>query len=334
MKSIGDLAQSLVQQTRQGFLKSQIDRFGKQLTTGVAADSARKLSGDTSRLNALVMDLARLDTARELTGQAEIRITAQQATLSALDSIWAPRAADMLRADLLVLPDERATMSDRARDALDATLSALNTRSAGRSLFGGTATDRPAMADSTTFMASIEAALVGATDSTEVAARLDAWFDDPGGGYETDGYQGSATTLAPMRLGNDTEISLDLRADDSRLRSGLKALATAIVATSPDLALSPTDQTSLLTDAGLQMIGAQAGLTSLQADLGATEAQIDASSTRISAEIAAANAMRLSLVGTDAFDDASKLEAAQFQLESLYTVTLTARRMSFLEVMR
>ena len=278
--------------------------------------------------------MARLDTARGLAVETQLRASAQQTSLGTIAATWSPRAADFLRADLLVLPDERAAMSIRARDALDATLAVLNSDSAGLSLFSGTATDRRSMTDGATFMASVDAALAGAVDAADVVARLDAWFDTPGGGFETDAYLGSVDSLAPIPLGNGVDITLDLRADNERLRAGMKSLVKAIVATDPSLALSVSEQTSLLSEAGEGILAAQNGLSALQSQIGATEARIDGVTTRISAEISAVETLRLALIGTDPFDDASKLEAAQFQLESLYTVTLTARRMSFLEALR
>ncbi|SIS50247.1 flagellar hook-associated protein 3 FlgL [Roseivivax lentus] len=333
MLSIGDLAQSLVQKSRQGFLKAQIDRFGQQLTTGLAADPARRLGGDTSRLNGIVGDIARLTLARDLVNEVGIRATSQQTSLETLDTTWSARSADMLRADLMVLPSERALVSARARDAFDASIATLNTQSAGRSIFGGTATDRAPLADPETILASINAALAGASDAADVTARLDNWFDGPTG-FATDAYLGSTTSLAPQKLGNGAEVSLGIRADNAAIRAGLKGLVTAMVATDPVLGLAETDQTRLLESAGLRMIEAQGQLSVLRSDLGATEARIETSATRISVELSAVQSLRLSLVGTDPFDDAAKLEAAQFQLESLYTVTLTARRMSFLEAMR
>jgi flagellar hook-associated protein 3 FlgL len=68
--------------------------------------------------------------------------------------------------------------------------------------------------------------------------------------------------------------------------------------------------------------------------LGTTEGQIAAAATRNSAEVAALEIARNGLVSVDPYEAATRLEAAQSQLEALYTATARLSRLSLVDFLR
>ena len=59
-----------------------------------------------------------------------------------------------------------------------------------------------------------------------------------------------------------------------------------------------------------------------------TEARLDAAVTRNSAETSALEMTRADLIGVDSFETATRLEASQTQLETLYAITARMQRLN------
>jgi flagellar hook-associated protein 3 FlgL len=328
MDTVGDLARTLVLRTHQTRLNQEMDRLGVEIASCFVRDPASHLGGDITGLLAIDRTLAQLETYRVNTTEASFLTGTMQNALEEIQ-IRAENVSQVLLSVELTPNDEMLnTMSSEAESALNQMLNGLNRSVGGRFLFSGTATDGHAVIDSDTMLNELRTALAGQTDVAGVEAALDAWFDTAGGGFETTGYLGSTTSLAPMRLSKTESANVDIRADDQVFRDTMKALAKAALATDNSLALPENVKIELIGNAALDLQTAQAHMVELRSGLGALQQRIEETSTRNSAERAATTIARVELVGTDQFETATRYENTRAQLESLYAITVRSSRMS------
>jgi len=333
LSSLGDLASLFRLQRQTGGIKSEVQNRALELSSGRKADLAGSLRGDWRGLASVEHRLGLASTERlaiaEARGFAQAAQTAlgtmQGAADSALAAVLAVPAAPTLNAA------ERA--GSVARHAFATAVGALNQDSAGRSVFAGDATDGPALAPAETMLADLETAIAGLTTAAEVTAAVEAWFDTPGGSFESTGYIGSGTSLAPFSLGDNRE-EIGTRADDPRLREMLKGLALGALVGSPAFAGPVSERERLSHTAGERLLEGQGAVTGLQAGIGDSEAAIEAAMARNGTETTALEHSRADLVNADPFEAATRLEAAQSQLETLFALTARISRLSLTDYLR
>lgn len=335
MTSIGDLAQSLMLRSQSARLKRMQAVLTAELASGQVADVAARLGGDLSHLADIDRSLRRLEGFAVAMGEARLSAAAAQSGLGRLQEAAAGLSAALLPVSGSTPAPLRVRAAEQAKSVLAAAVDALNTRAAGRSLFAGVATDGPALAPAETLLADLKTAIVGAgaSDAAAVRAAATAWFDDPAG-FRATGYAGSDTSLAPVRIGAGTEVALTLRADDAVFRDGLRDIALAALATDPDIGLDGAGQALLLRGAGDGLLANDGRITGLRAALGFAEERIEEAETRNAAARTGLDYARGELLAADPYDTATRLQDVQFRLESLYSVTIRASRLSLAGLMR
>jgi flagellar hook-associated protein 3 FlgL len=77
-----------------------------------------------------------------------------------------------------------------------------------------------------------------------------------------------------------------------------------------------------------ELLQGQSGAVTLQSRVGFAQARIDTIATRNAAEVTSLQMARNALLEVDPFEAATKLEEAQFQLQSLYSVTVRMSQLS------
>ncbi|EPX82631.1 Flagellar hook-associated protein FlgL [Salipiger mucosus DSM 16094] len=324
----------LVLRTNQTRLNRDLDRLGVEMATGFVRDSATHLGGDVSGLVAIDRTLAKLESYRVNTTEASFLTGTMQTTLDEIQERSEQLSQVLVSAELTPSEEMLRTLADEAETAMGQIVNGLNRSVGGRYLFSGIATDGPALADVDTILTDLRAALSGETTAAGVDAALDTWFDSPGGGFETAGYLGSTTSLAPLKLGEGETARLDIRADDQVFRDLLKSVAKAALATDDGLGFPDDLQIKLISDAASTLQGDQAEVVELRASLGALEARVEETATRNAAERTATSLARLELVGIDDYETAAKYENTRAQLESLYAISVRSSRMSLVEFLR
>ncbi|SNR37078.1 flagellin [Puniceibacterium sediminis] len=333
MQSIGDMAQTLVMRHHQTKLREQINFLGVELTTGVVQDKAAHLGGDLTVLATLDRSLMALDGFRVATAEATYVADVMQTALGQLQNRIEDLSPGLLNVELVTSETLRTSMARDAENALEATLASLNSTAAGRAVFGGVATDRAAISDADTILNALRIELAGETTLAGIQTKLDAWFDTPGGGFETIAYEGSTTSVADTRLSSTDTAKLDVRADDPVFRDMIKALSMAALSSDATLAFPQGLKAEIIFSSGAQMVNAQSELTDLRAGVGNLQARIEETETRNASERTATQLARLKLIGADQYETAVRLQDVQVQLEALYSVTARASRMSFVEFM-
>lgn len=328
--SIGDLATSFALRGHQGRLKAETATLVEELTTGRSADLARTVSGDYSGIAGIERALDRLEAHKTATIEAAGMTDTMQTALTAIAGSAAEAGPSLLSAGNGGYVTLAETAGVDALQRFEAMLGALNTRYAGRSVFAGQATDAAPMAPAADIITALETAISGAATAADVETALDTWFA-PGGDFDTVAYQGSANTLGPTEIGQNSSLTLPVTAADDRLRDMLKGMAMAALINSPPINGNADEQIAMAHRAGELILSAQGGLTVLQAEIGTLQGVIAETSTANQAETTGLEIARSDLLEVDVFERATRLEEVQTQLETLYAITARASRMSLVD---
>lgn len=341
MLTLGDLATSFQQRIQSARLRNDLSRLTDELSTGRTSDLRKATGGHLGALASLDHRIAALDSHAVAAKEAGIFAGALQTTLGAIQDATTglePTLARLASGALMAGGSGQAAWITAAADEMHtqfgAVLSTLNTHVAGRTLLGGSATSGPALADAETMLADLAVAVSGQTTAAGVEATVDAWFDLPGGGFETVGYLGSDNALSPFRIGQHETVDLGISAADQGFRDLLKGYAMAALVSDGALGGDNSEKAALLRTAGERMLTANDTLSNLRARVGSAEAAIDAAQARGASESSALQMARNGIVAADPFETAVGLEATQLQLEALYAVTARLSRLNLTEFLR
>lgn len=327
--NLGDLAQGYSLRTRSAAIKQDIQRYSAELSTGQVSDVRQSLVGNYSFLSDVERKVSVLNSYDIAASEATQFSGAMQLALSNFGDLSRELSSALLSAGSSALGAKTIDISDDARATLDALVNTLNTNAAGRSLFAGNATDTAPLTDSATILTDLNTAIVsvGATTPTDIMAAAELWFNDPAG-FAANAYQGSADPLSSFALSPSDTVAIDLRADNAGLTRALRGAAVAALATDPAFGLTATQQSELFTLAGADLLIGQDDIVALQADVGFAEARIEGIAARNAAEVTSLNMARNALLEADPFNAATKLEEVQFQLQTLYSVTVRNSQLS------
>lgn len=333
MTSIGDLARSLALRSRSAALKQANDRLTTELSSGRVADTAKLLGGDLSLISDMDAHLNRLEGYKVATSETALFADAMQTSLETIQNANSNLMDVIFPATETGASTALNQSSLHARSALDTALSALNVRAGGRSIFAGIATDAAAVGDGDALLAALKSVLSGLSSSSEIVEAARDWFDDAAG-FRSEFYAGSDTSMAPVQVSDDERASLVTRADDPVFRATLRDLSLAALANDPDLGLDQQEQTNLLNSARDGILNDQNLLTNLRAEIGQTQSRLEETAARNAAARSGIETARHDLLAADPYDTASQLQDVQFQLESLYTVTVRSAQLSLVNFLK
>jgi flagellar hook-associated protein 3 FlgL len=134
--------------------------------------------------------------------------------------------------------------------------------------------------------------------------------------------------MSPFQLSESEALTVDIKATNPELKDTLKNLAIAGIAADKTLTVNNTERSALLLAAGEGMLRNQDGLTSLRAQIGFAEARIDSMATRNASESVSLEYAKGTLLAADPYETATRLGEVQFQLQSLYAVTVKTSQLS------
>jgi flagellar hook-associated protein 3 FlgL len=333
MNTIGDTARAFGLRNQQTALKKDIQRLNTQLATGQTADIARHLGGSYARLTGIERDMRVLDGYKVSIAEATQFTELMQGRMGQMNDIAADFARDLIGGNATQGPSSAEALTAEGRLQFSSVVTMLNSEAAGRSLFAGDKTDVNPLVDADAFLGELETVVAGATTAADVETALDAWFASPAG-FDSFAYQGSTTGLAPLKMSETASMSVDIRADDKVFKDILKGLAMAAMADAPGTSLSAGEKGKLFSQSGTALLTAESGLIGLAAKLGVAQEQIDQWSVRNQSELAGLQYAKGALLTVDPYETATELEAAQFQLESLYAVTVRLSQLSLVNFLR
>lgn len=324
--TVGDMAQSLILSRRNATLKDQITELTTEATTGLAVRQTERVRGDFVPLAGIEASLRQIQAYRLVASEAGSLASQMQIALDSISGSASDLSAALLGAATSRSAPRIDTLGNEAAQRLDSALAQLNTRIGARALFAGQETGGIALADGETLMTALDGVIAGALSSGDIETALDDWFADPGG-FAATMYQGGAA-LAPVPIGRDQSASLDITAEDPALAEVIKGLAMAALLSRGALAGSDVARADLARRAGVSLASNQTALAELQARLGTTEATISAAIVQNDTEKSALEQVRLGLRAADPYETAARLQEAQSQLETLYSITARMSRLS------
>ncbi len=325
--STGDLAQTFSLSRQNNAVRQELDRLTQELTSGLVQDVTDRVNGGFAALAGFEREITLLGTYANTVSEAQTQATVMQTVLDTVQTQFGELVSTLaLSATAAGLNDQR-NVAFEARATLNSVIASLNTTVAGRALFSGTDVAAAPLEGDDTVLANVQPVIAGLTTAADVLAAVDTYFG-PGGGFETDIYNGATTDLAAFDLGAGESVTFALRADDAALRDVLKVTSVSALVTDPGLSLSDGEMQKLLQSLTERTLSGREGVTRLQADLGFAEGRIEAASTRIETEASSLEIARAQLVEVDPFEAASELEAVQVRLEMLYTLTARSSRLS------
>ncbi|MDF1872351.1 flagellin [Vannielia sp.] len=325
--SHGDMARLFLMNNASGDAKTAVTQLAQELATGHKASLADAVNGDFSPISSIEFTLSRNAAYETAATEANTFAAVIQNAFDTVATLSENSATAMLTAAQAVQPENIGTAAADAASKLAPTIAAFNTQFAGRSVFAGQAVDGPALADAETIMAALTTATAADTDAASIIASLEAWFA-PGGDFDTVAYIGSTDELEPMEIGNNVTADLSITASDTRIRDTLKGLALASLIADGALSPDSTARAELLSAAGEITLNANTSLTHLRAEIGTVQALMEDTDTFRTAETTALEIARAELVEIDPYDTATQLQAAQSQLEMLYSITARMQSLS------
>lgn len=328
LTTLGDLARGFALNRQSVQLRQSLTRLGSEVSTGRVADPVRHLGGHVARLSQIEHDLVLASGYRAGVQEARFMAETMQHALKRVADSSGSLVNTLVMASTDASQMDLSIATAEARSALETTVSALNIGAAGRQLFSGTAVTTAPLPPADDILAQVRTAIAPALTPSEAVAALDAFFDTPGGGFETLVYRGSAQALAPVDLGAGETADLDLRADHAAIRSTLKYTALAALADDPALTITTAARRDLIDIARDGLLGARDTQATLQAGLGVVESRIAGAAARIEAQTAALDLARNALLAVDPYAAATELEAVRLQLETVYSITARLSNLS------
>lgn len=325
--SLGDLSQSFLTQRRSVELREAMSKLTDELSSGKVSDVKEVLSGNQNYLTDLERSLKVLEGYSDANSEAAYYTSTMQTALERVQDFAGQLGLDLILAGGGPVGVIAGSLPENAQTQLEGMINSLNSDIAGRSLFAGTTTDRNPLESADTLLTNLSAVLVGAGSPQDIIDTAQLWFDDPAG-FDTLIYAGSNTALAPFSLSDTERVSIDVRANNPAIKQTLLYTAVAALADDPALGLDANGKTELFRLAGLGLQTGQDQITDVRARIGIAEARIATISVRNQAEATSTEAARNELLLADPFETATRLETVQFQLQSLYSVTVRSSQLS------
>lgn len=328
LTSVGDLAVNMRLRYDVAKVQSNLDISLKELSTGTKSDAIKTLKGDFSVVAAMEHALSKSSSYQQAISERELFLNSQQAALAKL------RQNTAVSGVFLSLPDRAdATLitaaGSESLQAFISSIAALNTQTAGRTIFSGVETKSSPLASADIILSAIETeiSVASASSAAEIESIVLDWFA-VGGGFDTIGYLGGEPSLSSTQLSENELARPAVTAQAPEVREFLSALALGALLGRDALSGDLTKQGELAETTGIRLLGANESLVRLQASIGISEQQVERASIEVSSAQSLLESARSELLGVDPFQAAQKLQTAEGQLEVIYTVTARLANLS------
>lgn len=314
-------------------LRAEAETQRTEAVTGRMADIASGRDGAVAEVLDIAKRQADLETYADSITLAQSRAAAAQAGLTRIEDGTNALLQEAATAIDAGTDTTFRALAARARDALGATVGALNTSFAGRSLFAGDESDSPAVTDADTLLANADAAIAGAPTRAAASTALTAYFDDT---TAQPVYRGGTGDAPQVEVAPGERVAYHVRADEAVLRDLLRGLATVAASLDPATAgpLTADDRRRLAEDAVDEMRNLVGGLNTLRAGMGSAEARIEQARMRNQAEEARLTESYNALTGRDPLESAARMQAVEGQLERLFLTTARFSQLSLATFLR
>ncbi|MFP7674725.1 hypothetical protein ACG74X_15350 [Marivita sp. S0852] len=334
MRPIGDLSVMLKSRNSQNFLERTVNQAAQSVTTGIVADKTEHLGGSTLGLSLLERKATLLKQLQANLSEALIYANGQQSSLEYIRNVSEDLANSLPPISQQNLQNELVPLSERAEADMKNVVQALNKAIAGKHVFSGTENNNKPLIESSTILSQVKIKTAGYNTASSVISEIDTWFESVGGGFDSIAYKGSSSSYINIPIGVDVEAEYGFRADDVVVRQLLKNICKVAIATDPSSSLSSAQRKLVLEDAYVGLIESGSPLITEQANLGIIEENIIESKDRISQEVSQTELMIQNMIGINQFEEVTKFEAAQKNLQILYQIVARQSQASFSDYLR
>lgn len=305
-------------------LRAQISDRAEEATTGFQSDLVSHLNGRIDQalisqkaLNETTADQSRLEL-------RSIRLSITDSTMGSIRDLTEGLTLEMQSAIGVSDTPRQNTVAGEAKEALSEVLSRLNVRHGERYLFSGDATATPPYADAETLLSDIRNISLTATDEADYAAQVQAYFDDPAGGFQTNFYQGAQTA-------SDADAVLSNQQGFADLFQGLALMALSSTTEGQPYARAGTPA---LEEALSRLEGGRTALVDAQAGVGIRQESIQTEQRLLEREETLLTAAFVDLAGKDQYEAATELKELEANLEASYLLTSRLSNLSILNYLR
>lgn len=336
LSTLGDLSQSFLLRSHNKQLRTDLDRLASELSSGRVEDISKHLGGNLNRLNDVTRQIEALGAYKLSADEFRTTLEIAQLSLSQVSDAALQLADDGVGIENMASNQRLDRYGDQARQGLESMISALNARSAGMSIFAGTAGSSSALNEVEDIMSDVSSEILsaGATTAADVETVIDDWLNAPGGGFETVAYAGNQSGPSERQVGEIEKASLGIRGDDQRFRSAMKAFLLTSFAKDQGIGLSREEREDIaMRGAELSRTGHDE-IISLQGDIGVKQERLEIVSARNAAEENSLQILYNELVSADAYTTASQFEEARTRLETHYTITARLSGLSLTNFLR
>lgn len=332
--NVGDLVQSTMLRRDTARVKGDLNRLTSEMTSGRIASLNSALRGQFGPLAGISRSLALVDAALSSNATAARVAEGQQLALEAVQDAASTSGPEFLEAASSGNELQFSVLARTATDHFQQVLGAMNTQIEGKAVFAGAAFDGPALANAERILTDLEAALSGTIGPADAIATVRAWFDDPGGGFESVAYLGATEPMSEIVIAPGETARLDITAADPALRDTLRGLALGALLDRGLFDGDASAQKDVMQHAGETLISAADAVTTRRAGLGFIEERIDAARIRTEAETTGLTIARAALIEADPYETALRLQEVQVQLETIYALTARLSNLSLAMVLR
>lgn len=305
-------------------LKDRIAASAQEATSGLQSDLVGHLKGRIDQ--ALLSDQAIKENTAEQAriDLRNIRLDITDNTLTSLRDLTEGLTLEMQSAMGVSDQPRQNAVATEAKEALTEALSRLNVRHGERFLFSGDATATPPFADADALLLDLTNIGITATDEADFAAQVQAYFDDPVGGFQTTFYQGTQTA-------SDPDAVLANQAGFAEMFQGLAILALSNTSENQPFARAGTPA---LDQALSRLEGARTALVDIQAGVGIRQTSLQDQQAVLSREETLLAAAFIDLAGKDQYEAATELRELEANLEASYLLTSRLSNLSLLNYLR
>ncbi len=302
-------------------IRDQIQTVSQEAVTGLKSDLKSATNGDVGRAHLLQKAQSDLLQAQEVNTLSETRLSfmsgavaGARTTLNSIDT----RGFIALNSGT---PTGTDAIADEAENTIALIMNALSTSHGERNLFSGDRTNVTPFAGAEALLEDVRNLIATAPNANAAMVAIDDYFDTPGGGFDTNIYQGGDGNPPALPVGNGQTLQVGIKANNQEIKDTLKGLT--LMATAKE-SLPPTDATgfAFLFEEGTKAAAkGGSGLIRLETELGTLGETVEKAKTQNDSERASLSLAFQNLFGRDQFEAAAELQSLQIQLEASYTIT-------------
>lgn len=299
-------------------LRARLEQVGQEAITGRLSNVVEATNGRVG--DAFLLEKAATDIVRQQ-GAADLAMARVDGAANSVSTIretltgFAPDGRSTLANGQ---PGDIALLAERASDSLSMVVGALSRRHGTRHLFSGTNTVGGPLEPAPDLETAINAQITAAATPADAVAAIDAYFNAPGGGFETDVYRGSVEDGPRLHVTDTQSFDPIPKADNPLFRDILRGFSMIAGAVN---AATDADR-DVIMEAGFDVLDtALEGVLAMESRIGGAQHALERIDSSLTTEATLISTAQDTLLGRDVFDAAAELQALEGQLEASYTVT-------------